>query len=115
MNEAGLDFYDRLVDELLAAEIVPFPTLYHWDLPQVLEDAGGWPNRATAEAFAEFTEHVVGRLGDRITHWTTHNEPFVVSWIGIRVGRCTRPATPRSAKRSPPPTRCCSRTAWPRR
>ena len=86
MNKAGLDFYDRLVDELLAAGITPFPTLYHWDLPQVLEDEGGWLNRATADAFVELTEAVVGRLGDRITHWTTHNEPFVVSWIGYGWG-----------------------------
>ena len=82
VNAAGLDFYDRLVDDLLAADIVPFPTLYHWDLPQPLEDAGGWRSRSTAEAFAEYTEAVVGRLGDRITHWTTHNEPWVVAWIG---------------------------------
>jgi beta-glucosidase len=82
VNEKGLDFYDRLVDELLANEIVPFPTLFHWDTPQALEDLGGWPARATAEAFAEYVEVVAGRLGDRITHWTTHNEPWVVAWIG---------------------------------
>jgi beta-glucosidase len=82
VNSAGLDFYDRLVDELLAHGIEPFPTLFHWDTPQALEDAGGWPARATAEAFGEYTEAVVGRLGDRVRRWTTHNEPWVVAWIG---------------------------------
>ena len=82
VNEAGLDFYDRLVDELLAAGITPFPTLFHWDTPQALEDAGGWPARATAEAFVEYVEVVAARLGDRVTHWITHNEPWVVAWLG---------------------------------
>jgi beta-glucosidase len=82
VNAAGLDFYDRLVDDLLAAGITPFPTLFHWDTPQALEEAGGWPARATAEAFVEYAEVVAERLGDRITHWTTHNEPWVVAWIG---------------------------------
>jgi beta-glucosidase len=85
-NEPGLDFYDRLVDDLLAAEITPFPTLYHWDLPQALEDAGGWTSRATAEAFVEYTEVVVRRLGDRIGSWTTHNEPWVAAWLGYGWG-----------------------------
>ena len=61
VNQAGLDFYDRLVDELLARDIAPFVTLYHWDLPQALEDAGGWPVRATAEAFAEYAGIVAAR------------------------------------------------------
>jgi len=82
VNEAGLDFYDRLVDELLAHEIEPFVTLFHWDTPQALEDAGGWSERATAEAFVEYTQAVVGRLGDRVRHWITHNEPWVHAWIG---------------------------------
>ena len=82
VNQAGLDFYDRLVDDLLAAGIAPFPTLFHWDTPQWLEDEGGWPARSTAEAFVEYAEVVAERLGDRITHWVTHNEPWVVSWIG---------------------------------
>jgi beta-glucosidase len=87
VNEAGLDFYDRLVDELLEAGIRPFPTLYHWDLPQPLEDAGGWSERATAGAFAEYVETVVERLGDRVTDWMTHNEPFCSSWLGYGIGR----------------------------
>src|SRR6266487_645799 len=82
INEAGLDFYDRLVDELLAQEIEPFATLFHWDTPQALEDAGGWTARATAEAFVEYVDAVVGRLGDRVKRWITHNEPWVVAWIG---------------------------------
>jgi beta-glucosidase len=82
VNEAGLDFYDRLVDELLANEIEPFVTLFHWDTPQALEDLGGWPARSTAEAFVEYAEVVAARLGDRVRHWITHNEPWVYAWIG---------------------------------
>jgi beta-glucosidase len=86
INESGLDFYDRLVDTLLAAGIRPFPTLYHWDLPQALEDEGGWPSRATPEAFAEYAEVVAARLGDRVTDWMTLNEPFVVANHGYLTG-----------------------------
>jgi beta-glucosidase len=86
VNTAGLDFYDRLVDELLDAGIRPFPTLYHWDLPQRLEEAGGWPARATAYAFRDYAEAVVGRLGDRVLDWTTHNEPHVPAWAGYGHG-----------------------------
>jgi beta-glucosidase len=86
VNEAGLDFYDRLVDELLGAGITPHLTLYHWDLPQALETAGGWPVRATAEAFAEYATVVAGRLGDRVRHIATLNEPFVVADHGYRIG-----------------------------
>jgi beta-glucosidase len=86
VNTTGLDFYDRLVDELLASGIEPFVTLYHWDLPQALEDQGGWPARATAEAFVEFTELVARRLGDRVRRWVTHNEPWVVAWLGYGWG-----------------------------
>jgi beta-glucosidase len=82
VNEAGLDFYDRLVDELLGNGIAPFVTLFHWDTPQVLEDAGGWPARDTVDAFSEFVDAVSARLGDRVGHWITHNEPWVVSWVG---------------------------------
>jgi len=86
VNQPGLDFYDRLVDELLENGIQPFPTLYHWDLPQALEDLGGWPERATAEAFVEYVEAVAARLGDRVSHWITHNEPWVVAWLGHGLG-----------------------------
>jgi beta-glucosidase len=86
VNEAGLDFYDRLVDELLARGIAPHATLYHWDLPQALEDAGGWPVRSTAQAFAEYAAVVSARLGDRVRHLATLNEPFVISDHGYRNG-----------------------------
>lgn len=79
---AGLDFYDRLVDTLLADGIRPFVTLYHWDLPQALQDRGGWPERATAEAFADYAAVVAARLGDRVADWNTVNEPLCVCWIG---------------------------------
>jgi len=75
-----------MVDELLASGIEPFVTLYHWDLPQALEDRGGWPSRDTVEAFAEYTEVVVSRLGDRVRHWITQNEPWVISWLGYGLG-----------------------------
>lgn len=85
-NAAGLDFYSRLVDGLLAAGITPFVTLYHWDLPQALQDAGGWPARATAEAFVEYADVVSRRLGDRVKNWITNNEPAVVAWLGYHTG-----------------------------
>jgi beta-glucosidase len=86
LNTQGLDFYDRLVDDLLENGIQPFGTLYHWDLPQVLEDAGGWPVRDTAQAFVEFTSVVAERLGDRVNYWVTHNEPWVAAWLGYGKG-----------------------------
>jgi beta-glucosidase len=86
VNPAGLDFYDRLVDELLANGIEPFLTLYHWDLPQALEDGGGWRSREIADAFAEYTEAVAARLGDRVKHWITQNEPWVIAWLGYGRG-----------------------------
>jgi beta-glucosidase len=84
--EAGLDFYERLTDELLAAGIEPVATLYHWDLPQVLEDAGGWVNRDTAFAFADYAATVFSRLGDRITMWATVNEPWCSAFLGYCSG-----------------------------
>lgn len=86
VNLAGLDFYDRLVDGLLAAGIRPFVTLYHWDLPQALQDRGGWPARATAEAYVEYAEAVARRLGDRVRDWMTFNEPWVVAFMGYEQG-----------------------------
>jgi beta-glucosidase len=86
VNEAGLDFYDRFVDELLANGIEPFVTLYHWDLPQALEERGGWPVRETADAFAEQVSAVVSRLGDRVTSWITMCEPWVVAFLGYGTG-----------------------------
>jgi beta-glucosidase len=85
-NQAGLDFYRRLVDELLDKGILPWVTLYHWDLPQALEDAGGWPNRDTAVRFAEYAGLVHGALGDRVKSWTTLNEPWVSAMLGYANG-----------------------------
>lgn len=86
VNQAGLDFYSRLIDGLLEAGITPFVTLYHWDLPQTLQEQGGWPSRATAEAFVEYTDIVTRHLGDRVDHWITHNEPWVMSLMGHQMG-----------------------------
>ncbi len=86
INQAGLDFYDRLVDTLLAKGIQPFATLYHWDLPSPLEQAGGWPNRETAYAFADYAELVTRRLGDRVASWITLNEPWCSAYLGYGVG-----------------------------
>ncbi len=85
-NEAGLAFYDRLVDGLIARGIRPIATLYHWDLPQALEDEGGWASRATAEAFADYARIVGERLGDRVTVWTTLNEPWCSAYLGYGSG-----------------------------
>ncbi|MEU9736672.1 GH1 family beta-glucosidase [Streptomyces sp. NPDC048002] len=87
VNEAGLDFYDRLVDALLAADITPNITLYHWDLPQVLQDRGGWTVRDTAEHLAAYASAVAARLGDRVSLWGTLNEPLCSAWIGHLEGR----------------------------
>jgi beta-glucosidase len=86
VNEAGMAFYDRLVDTLLEAGIAPVATLYHWDLPQALEDQGGWLSRATAEAFVEYAQRVVRRLGDRVNRWITHNEPWCAAMLGYGEG-----------------------------
>jgi len=86
VNGRGLDFYDRLVDALLDVGIAPFATLYHWDLPQPLEDAGGWPSRATARAFVDYADAVSRRLGDRVKQWITHNEPWCASYLGYGNG-----------------------------
>ncbi|PVC80353.1 GH1 family beta-glucosidase [Streptomyces sp. CS131] len=87
VNKAGLDFYDRLVDGLLEASVTPFATLYHWDLPQVLQDRGGWTVRDTSEHFAAYASQVVERLGDRVKDWATLNEPLCSAWIGHLEGR----------------------------
>jgi beta-glucosidase len=85
-NESGLDFYERLVDGLLARGIRPIATLYHWDLPQALENEGGWTSRATALAFAEYARIVGARLGDRVHTWTTLNEPWCSAYLGYGSG-----------------------------
>lgn len=86
VEPAGLAYYDRLIDRLLGAGIVPFPTLYHWDLPSALEADGGWLSRDTVERFAEYAEIVGARLGDRVKNWYTINEPVSTSLQGYAVG-----------------------------
>ncbi|GAB2728739.1 GH1 family beta-glucosidase [Nocardioides pakistanensis] len=85
-SSAGLDFYDRLVDELLANGIEPMATMYHWDLPQALEDDGGWLNRETALRFADYADLLAGRFADRVEHWIPVNEPNVVTLLGYGLG-----------------------------
>ncbi|GHE05652.1 GH1 family beta-glucosidase [Streptomyces alanosinicus] len=87
VNAKGLAFYDELVDALPAAGIAPSVTLYHWDLPQVLQDRGGWPERDTAFALAEYAAAVAARLGDRVRLWATLNEPSCSAWIGHLEGK----------------------------
>jgi beta-glucosidase len=87
VNARGLDFYDRLVDGLVARGISPMVTLYHWDLPQTLQDLGGWAERGTADRFADYALAVHGRLGDRVPHWLTLNEPYCAAFVGHLEGR----------------------------
>jgi beta-glucosidase len=87
VNRHGLDFYSRLVDELLEADIKPWLTLYHWDLPQALEDQGGWAERDTAYRFAEYALSVHDALGDRVQFWTTLNEPWCSAFLGYAGGQ----------------------------
>ena len=86
VNQAGIDYYQRLVDRLLEHDILPFPTLYHWDLPQPLQDAGGWPERDTALRFAEYASLVHDALQDRVRQWTTLNEPWCSAFLGHASG-----------------------------
>ena len=81
INKAGLDFYDRLVDAALERHIEPWLTLYHWDLPQSLQDRGGWNNREIVKWFEEYTDVMTTRLGDRVKNWMTLNEPLCSAWI----------------------------------
>ena len=87
VNQAGLGFYDRLVDELLGKGIAPHLTLYHWDLPQALEDRGGWPARSTAEAFAGYADVIARCLGDRLASIATLNEPWCAAYLGYGIGQ----------------------------
>lgn len=86
VNQKGLDHYDRLIDALLEANITPFATLYHWDLPQPLQDAGGWSERSTVDAFIKYVDVVMQRLGDRVPFWATHNEPSIHGFHGHYYG-----------------------------
>ena len=86
VSAGGVDFYDRLVDTLLAAGVQPWVTLYHWDLPEELEAAGGWPGRDVVDRFTEYAVAVHDALGDRVRHWTTLNEPWCSAWLGYGQG-----------------------------
>jgi beta-glucosidase len=86
-NQIGLDFYSRLIDTLLGNQITPFITLNHWDIPQGLEDSGGWPERDIVHEFVKYSYHVSKHLGDRVKNWITHNEPWCVSYLGYIEGR----------------------------
>lgn len=86
VNQRGLAFYDRLADALLEHGITPWATLHHWDLPQALQERGGWADRRTAEVFADYAGVVYQRLGDRVRHWTTVNEPWVQAYLGHAAG-----------------------------
>ncbi len=86
VNQRGLDFYSELTDKLLAAGITPYATLYHWDLPQPLEDLGGWLNRDTTDRFAYYTDVISRKLGDRVKHWATFNEPWCSAFLGYGFG-----------------------------
>jgi len=86
VNLAGLDFYNRLVDKLLEANIQPFVTLYHWDLPQKLQEIGGWTNREVTSHFADYAAVITKHLGDRVSNWITINEPWVVANYGYKSG-----------------------------
>ncbi|MET9066326.1 GH1 family beta-glucosidase [Streptosporangium sandarakinum] len=86
VNARGLDFYSRLVDELLERGVDPWVTLYHWDLPQALEDAGGWPSRETSKRFADYAAAVHDALGDRVRNWSTVNEPWCAAFLGYASG-----------------------------
>ena len=86
VNPLGLDYYDRVTDNLLKAGIAPFITLYHWDLPQALQDEGGWANHRTIDAYVRFVDITVSRLGDRVKHWSTHNEPWCISFLSHELG-----------------------------
>ncbi len=86
VNQAGLDYYNRLIDQLLANGIRPFPTLYHWDLPQALQDEGGWASRDIIGHFTTYAETCIKSLGDRVKHWMVFNEPWVFTFLGHIAG-----------------------------
>src|SRR5690606_4772388 len=86
VNQKGLDFYSRLVDGLLAAGITPYVTIYHWDLPQALQDEDGWLRRGIIDDYVAYVDTLTRALGDRVKHWITFNEPWVFTWLGYVMG-----------------------------
>ncbi|GMA90551.1 hypothetical protein GCM10025869_10800 [Homoserinibacter gongjuensis] len=107
VNPKGIDFYSRLVDELLENGILPWLTLYHWDLPQAVEDTGGWANRDTSQRFLDYAIAVHEALGDRVDHWTTFNEPLCSSLIAYAGGE----HAPGGRSRVPGSRRCTTSTS----
>ncbi len=97
VNEAGMAFYDRLVDSLLAADIEPWACLYHWDMPQALEDLGGWAARDSAGWFADYSALMAQRLGDRVKRWITFNEFSVFTLFGYAMDWCAPGLVDRTA------------------
>lgn len=86
VNQKGIEFYHKLIDELLANNIVPFVTIYHWDLPQSLEEKGGWVNKETCEAYLELVKVIFNEYGDKVKHWVTFNEPRFFTFSGYKIG-----------------------------
>src|SRR5262249_55970247 len=112
-NPKGLDFYQRLLDNLVANDIAPFPTLYHWDLPQALQDRGGWEIRDTSQAFADYARYVAEKLSDRARHFFTLKRVCDVRGTGpcnwrlrARVKAATRPAEPGAPSCAARPRAC---------
>lgn len=87
INKSGLDFYDRMIDTLLENNIQPFPTIYHWDLPQALQDKGGWANREIVDWFTDYSVLLFEKFGERVNQWTTLNEPWVIAFLGNYTGQ----------------------------
>jgi beta-glucosidase/6-phospho-beta-glucosidase/beta-galactosidase len=112
-NPKGLAFYDKLIDEVCAAGIAPAITLYHWDTPQAIEDAGGWLSRDTAFRFADYTTIAGEHFADRAKLWIPLNEPMVMSIYGYAIGEYAPPASSSCSTRSPPRITRTSRTACP--
>jgi beta-glucosidase/6-phospho-beta-glucosidase/beta-galactosidase len=119
VSQQGLDFYRALVDKLLGRGVEPIVTLYHWDLPQALEDAGGWPARDTAARFADHAAVVADALGDRVRRWTTINEPWCATPTAccccppVVTTRCSAGSSTPASPASSPGTRGTGRTRRP--
>ena len=110
-NEEGMAFYDRLINGLLSRGIAPHITLYHWDLPQALQDAGGWAARSTVDRFVDYAREIGRRFGARVASIATHNEPWVIAILGHKPASL-RPACAVAVRLTRPPIICCCHMAW---